>query len=308
MNYQLTRLKYFASTHRFTIVIVLFILVVWGGSFATFSYNVYRSIEMNEAAAREKESETNRLLEELQGKKEAEQNARAEADAKKREKERAAAVKKAEEEKKLAQHHQQPKPAGVSGEACNRATSHNNPASIDVVVNKKHCLVPLSYAPPDLVTTNGATLSAKAAGAFNKMFAAAAAAGQPFIVSSSYRSYQTQVSTYNYWVSVNGQAGADTVSARPGFSEHQTGFVIDVGAGSCILDCFGGTSQYKWFQANAADFGFIQRYYAGYEHITGYAGEEWHYRYVGPEVAKDMKARDIKTLEQYWNIEGGDYR
>src|SRR5690606_6543666 len=160
MNYQLTRLKYFASTHRFTIVIVLFILVVWGGSFATFSYNVYRSIEMNEAAAREKESETNRLLEELQGKKEAEQNARAEADAKKREKERAAEVKKAEEETKLAQHHQQPKPAGVSGVACDRATSHNNPASIDVVVNKRHCLVPLSYAPPDRVTTKGATLSA----------------------------------------------------------------------------------------------------------------------------------------------------
>lgn len=168
--------------------------------------------------------------------------------------------------------------------------------------------MPLSFIPSDLVTTNGATLSAKAADSFNKMFAAAAAAGQPFTVSSSYRSYQTQVSTYNYWVSVNGQAAADTVSARPGFSEHQTGFVIDVGAGSCILDCFGGTSQYSWFQKNAATYGFIQRYYLGYEHITGYAGEEWHYRYVGTAVAKDMQARGIKTLEQYWNIEGGDYR
>src|SRR5690606_33199023 len=124
---------------------------------------------------------------------------------------------------------------------------------------------------------------------------------------SSYRSYNTQIATYNRWVSISGSAGADTYSARPGYSEHQTGFVIDVAAKGCTLDCFGETSQYKWFQQNSAKFGFIQRYHAGYESITGYKAEEWHYRYVGVEVALDMQAKGIKTLEQYWNIPGGDY-
>lgn len=195
----------------------------------------------------------------------------------------------------------------INSSACNAASSHSNPASIDVLVNKKHCLQPLSYAPGDLMTSNGATLSAKAISAYNQLFAAAAAAGQGFSVTSSYRSYGDQVSTYNYWVSVSGKEGADTYSARPGYSEHQTGLAFDVAAGSCVLDCFGTTSQYQWFQANAADYGFIQRYYAGYENITGYKAEEWHYRYVGTTVAKDMRAKGIKTLEQYWDIPGGGY-
>ena len=194
--------------------------------------------------------------------------------------------------------------------ACNTAVKHNNPASTDVVINKKHCLVPESYEPADLVTDsdNNVTLSAKAMTHFEDMFKAAAAAGQSFRVTSSYRSYVDQVSTYNYWVSTSGIAGADTYSARPGFSEHQTGFVVDVAAGSCVLDCFGSTTQYTWLQEHAADYGFIQRYYAGYESTTGYKAEEWHYRYVGKTVAKAMKTKGIKTLEEYWDIEGGDYR
>ena len=184
---------------------------------------------------------------------------------------------------------------------------HSNPASIDVVINKKHCFNPYNYVPGDLVTSHGATISAKAVADFNKMYDAAAAAGQPFRVTSSYRSYNTQVATYNHWVATSGRAGADTYSARPGYSEHQTGFVIDVAAGSCSLSCFGGTSQYGWFKANAATYGFIQRYHAGYTAITGYTSEEWHYRYVGVAVAKDMQAKGIKTLEQYWGVSGGDY-
>ncbi len=190
---------------------------------------------------------------------------------------------------------------------CNRASSHKNPNEIDVLVNKKHCLQPVTFAPNDLVTSNGATLSAKAITAYNQLFAAAAAAGQGFSVTSSYRSYNDQVATYNYWVNTSGQAGADTYSARPGYSEHQTGLAFDVAAGSCALDCFGSTSQYQWLQQNATDYGFIQRYYAGSESITGYKAEEWHYRYVGVAVAKDMKAKGVKTLEQYWGLTGGGY-
>lgn len=195
----------------------------------------------------------------------------------------------------------------VESASCNASKTHNNPASIDVVVNKKHCLQPVSFAPADLQTSNGATLSSKAITAYNQLFAAAVAAGQPFSVTSSYRSYNDQVATYAYWVRQSGKSGADTYSARPGYSEHQTGLVFDAAAGSCVLNCFGSTSQYQWLQQNAATYGFIQRYYAGYEAITGYISEEWHYRYVGVDVAKDMQARGIKTLEQYWNIPGGDY-
>jgi D-alanyl-D-alanine carboxypeptidase len=191
--------------------------------------------------------------------------------------------------------------------ACNVSGKHNNPASIDVLVNKKHCIQPVTYAPSDLVTSNGATLSAKAIDHYNQLFMAAAAAGQGFSVTSSYRSYGSQVSTFGYWVSISGEEGADTYSARPGYSEHQTGYVIDVAANGCALDCFGSTSQYAWLQQNAANYGFIQRYYAGFEAVTGYKAEEWHYRYVGVATAKDMKAKGVKTLEQYWSLPGGGY-
>lgn len=200
----------------------------------------------------------------------------------------------------------------VNSSDCNTATAHNNPASIDVIVNKKHCIQPVTYEPGDLTTVydaNGSAylLSAKAAPSFKAMSDAAIADGQSFYLTSSYRSYSDQVSTYAYWVNTSGKAGADTYSARPGYSEHQTGLAFDVAANGRVLSEFGPTSQYQWLQAHAADYGFIQRYYAGYESITGYDAEEWHYRYVGVAVAKDMQAKGIKTLEQYWGISGGDY-
>lgn len=290
--------------YRISAAILVVTLLVCGTTVTVLWTNAEKSIKASEASYQSTTEKTEKLLAQLETKKKAELKAEKERVAKEAEAVEAAA-KKAEEEKKPAT--TTPTSGGGTVSSCNTSTSHNNPVSIDVIVNKKHCLAPLSFVPPDLTTSNGATLSAKAIDTFNQMFATAAAAGQPFTVTSSYRSYDTQISTYNYWVSVNGQQGADTVSARPGFSEHQTGLVIDVGANGCNLDCFGGTSQYQWFQANAANYGFIQRYYAGYEGITGYAGEEWHYRYVGIAVAQDMKVKGIKTLEQYWGIEGGNY-
>lgn len=197
----------------------------------------------------------------------------------------------------------------IDSTACNTAKTHNNPGSIDVVVNKKHCIQPVTFAPSDLVDIGGGfLLSAKAAPSYNAFMTAARAAGVSISITSSYRSYGNQVSTYAYWVNQSGAAGADTYSARPGYSEHQTGLAFDVSSGGCVLDCFGTSAAYNWVAANAAEYGFIQRYYAGYESITGYKAEEWHYRYVGVAVAKDMQARGIKTLEQYWNMSGGDYQ
>ena len=191
--------------------------------------------------------------------------------------------------------------------ACNQTGKHSDPVSVTVVVNKKHCMQPMNFTPTDLTQVYGATISAKAAPQFKALYEAAAAAGQGFNVTSSYRSYGNQVSTYQYWVGQSGQAVADTYSARPGYSEHQTGLAVDLAAGGCALDCFGSTSQYQWLLQHAAEYGFIQRYYAGSEAITGYKAEEWHYRYVGHDVALDMQKRGIKTLEELWGIPGGDY-
>lgn len=104
----------------------------------------------------------------------------------------------------------------------------------------------MNFTPTDLTQVYGATISAKAAPQFKALYEAAAAAGQGFNVTSSYRSYGNQVSTYQYWVGQSGQAVADTYSARPGYSEHQTGLAVDLAAGGCALDCFGSTSQYQW--------------------------------------------------------------
>ena len=196
-------------------------------------------------------------------------------------------------------------PAGC---AIDGHSEHQNPNNIDVVVNKKHCFNPINYAPSDLGSYDGYLMSAKIIPDLTTMFSAAAAAGVPLSITSAYRSYSDQVATYDNWVSVNGStASADTVSARPGYSEHQTGFAVDLSAGGCSLDCFLNTAQFTWMANHAADYGFIQRYPVGYTAITGYSNEAWHYRYVGIAVAQDMKKKGIKTLEQYWNITGGDY-
>lgn len=148
----------------------------------------------------------------------------------------------------------------------------------------------------------------EAAGAYQRMRQAAQQDGIDFTPSSAYRSYATQKTTYQHWVNVNGSvAEADKVSARAGFSEHQTGLVADFQVNGCSLSCFNNKPAYHWLVQHAADYGFIQRYHADTTHITGYAAESWHWRYVGVDVAKDMKQKGIKTLEQYFNIEGGDY-
>ena len=183
-----------------------------------------------------------------------------------------------------------------------------NPSSVTVIINKKHCFSPSNWAPDDLVSVNGYYVRSEAALHLTAMMNDAAAAGVGFSLSSTYRSYSDQLTTYNNWVAVNGSAAsADTVSARPGYSEHQTGLAADLKAGGCVLECFGGTAQYQWLVAHAADYGYMQRYPEGLTSITGYSPEAWHWRYVGIAVAQDMKAKGIETLEQYFGVSGGDY-
>lgn len=184
----------------------------------------------------------------------------------------------------------------------------SNPTSIITVVNKKHCINPPSWAPPDLTSLNGYLMRSVTADHMQLMMQAATAAGLPFGLTSAYRSYNDQVATYNNWVQVNGStASADTVSARPGYSEHQTGLAADLDTGSCVLECFGNTAQYTWLKQNAASFGFIERYPSGLTAITGYSPEPWHWRYVGSDTALAMKQSGVQTLEEYLGVSGGDY-
>ena len=242
-----------------------------------------------------------RVLSEIKAKKLAEKKAKEEAERKKRE----AARKKAEAETILKKQLQgqvvTPRDCAISG-------PHGDPSSIDVVVNKKRCFNPIDFVPDDLVSYQGFVISAKILPYLDAMFKAAVAAGVPLSITSSYRSYSNQVTTYNHWVQVNGSyEAADTVSARPGYSEHQTGFAVDLSAGGCSLECFAKTPQYTWLKKNAHKYGFVLRYPSGYESVTGYKPEAWHWRYVGKEVATDMKTKGVQTLEEYWDIKGGNY-
>jgi len=187
------------------------------------------------------------------------------------------------------------------------AHSTTDPASIWVVVNKQHPLTPKTYAPTDLTSVgNGQLMRAAAAAALKQMLAGAKQAGYVVTAASGYRSYSDQVAAYDSEVAAYGQAKADSESARPGYSEHQTGLAVDLASGGCsITDCFGSTPGGQWVTANAWRYGFILRYAPGLEQITGYRTETWHFRYVGQPLAKEMHKTGIKTLEQFFNITGG---
>lgn len=176
--------------------------------------------------------------------------------------------------------------------------------SMWVVANKLRPLQPIEYAPSDLTGVgNGHRMRSEAAGAFVKMQSSANAAGHAITAQSSYRSYNTQVATYNRWVSELGKAEADRQSARPGHSEHQTGLAVDVGGDGCNIEaCFGDTPSGKWVAEHAHEYGFIIRYPDGKEHITGYLYEPWHLRYVGTALATEMKRTGVQTMEEFFGL------
>ena len=192
--------------------------------------------------------------------------------------------------------------------------SLSDPTSPWVVVNKHRPLSPATFVPPDLVrpavrlATSGeaALLNSTTAAAAERMFAAAAADGVIITLASGYRSFATQKVTYSGWVRSEGQAGADTASARPGYSEHQTGWAFDIGDGSgadAFQPNFRNRPAAVWAAAQAQRFGFVVRYPWTFHEITGYFYEPWHLRYIGIQAATDMKSRRIATLEQYFGLE-----
>jgi D-alanyl-D-alanine carboxypeptidase len=187
------------------------------------------------------------------------------------------------------------------------ANSIDDPSSIWVVINKQRPLNPLRFVPGDLVTTSvpgGGQLTAQAAGALADMYAAAKDDGAPFSVSTAYRSYDFQKSLFAQYSNKDGVAAAETYSARPGFSEHQSGLAADLAdpSGCHLKKCFADTKAGKWLSRHAADYGFIERYPDGASDVTGYTWEPWHWRYVGVGLAQYMRDNDIATLEQVFDL------
>ncbi len=165
-----------------------------------------------------------------------------------------------------------------------------------MIANKTYSL-PSSYGPGGLTGETNA--------AANEMFAAAKAAGYNMWAQSGFRSYDTQKRLYNNYVSQRGKSAADTFSARPGHSEHQTGLAFDVCATgkACINSGFDNTPEAKWLSENAYKYGFILRYPSGKTNETGYKYESWHFRYVGVELATKLyNGGNWITLEDYFGI------
>ena len=169
-------------------------------------------------------------------------------------------------------------------------------ASYHIVVNKKHPLSSTSV-PADLVSVrNGQQLRKDAADMLRAM-QNDSGANVLLFPESGYRSYAQQETVYNSY----DPATRDTFSARPGYSEHQTGLAIDF---SPIDDAFENTAAFTWLMDNAYKYGFVLRYPKGKEAITGYKYEPWHWRYIGPIFGN---SNPPITLEERYNVEGGDY-
>ncbi len=188
---------------------------------------------------------------------------------------------------------------------------HTSPDSLSVLVNKRHPLSPLDWAPSDLVDFGGVQLRAEVAQAAEQMFSAAAQQGLTLTMLSGFRSYDYQIQTYNNWVNTYGQEQADTASARPGYSEHQTGLAFDIGsAGGCNLQpCFAETPEAQWTAENCYKFGFVLRFPYWQHETTGYYFESWHFRYIGREQAQKYKDSEAENLESFWGFEAAaDYQ
>lgn len=165
----------------------------------------------------------------------------------------------------------------------------------EIVIANKHYPLSKDYNPGENPTAKAELL---------KLIAAMQEAGFPISDHySGFRSYETQTQLYQNYVDKDGKAEADRYSARPGYSEHQTGLAFDlIGTNGDLVT---EEKAAQWLLDHAADYGFVVRYLKGKEKETGYMAEEWHLRYVGKE-AKEIAASGL-SLEEYYGFEGGDY-
>ncbi len=194
--------------------------------------------------------------------------------------------------------------------------SLDDASSLWVIVNKTRPLKPKDYAPSNLVvpdiplrsniTDTERYVRADTAQALEKMVSEATAQGIHLNLQSGYRSYQFQIDLYQSYVSEQGTAVAESQSAQPGYSEHQTGLAADLGGTSqpsCnVQACFANTIEGQWVAANAYKYGFIIRYPADKVAVTGFISEPWHVRYIGTALSEELHKNNVKTLEEFFGL------
>ena len=192
---------------------------------------------------------------------------------------------------------------GLDKEYYTNVSEISDQDDILVLVNKYHKLSE-NYVPDDLKTISAKyqwagrsnALRKEASDAFEKMCEAATKDDIYIYAGSGYRSYATQLYLYNNYVLQDGFAAAETYSARASYSEHQTGLAMDIANKNGFIS--ESDKEYKWLIDNSYKYGFILRYPKGKENITGYMYEEWHYRYVGIDVAKEVYESGL-TYDEY---------
>jgi len=183
-----------------------------------------------------------------------------------------------------------------------------NPSNLTTVVNKRNPL-PQGFVPSDLVypniprAGNNQQLHAAAAAALEMMSTAAEqAVGQPLQMASGYRSYSTQQTLFNNYAAKDGVAAAERYSARPGYSEHQTGLAADLTEVGGTLSGFGSSQLGRWAAQNSWKYGFILRYTSANQGTTGYQPEPWHFRYVGTDLAAKYHNSGANSLEGFLGL------
>ncbi len=163
------------------------------------------------------------------------------------------------------------------------------------LIDKKHS-VSSSYVPKDLkavknndlwnVSRNDLSLRPESYAALENLSRAALSDGIKLMVSSTYRSYKYQEGLFNRYVSQDGLELAERYSARPGTSQHQLGCAVDFGS---ITDDWGETKMGQWVYSHASEYGWSLSFPRGYEDVTGYMWECWHFRYIGVEACRFQK-------------------
>ncbi len=175
----------------------------------------------------------------------------------------------------------------------------------NLVLVNKHYFLNKDDIPNDLVKfdykfTSGidVLIKSEVKDMFEKMSIDASLLGLCIKAISGYRSYEYQKKLYEDYLKDDPVNVVDTYSARPGYSEHQTGLAIDVYNEDDSYTDFGDTDEFKWLKDNAHNYGFIIRYTNENSYITGYKSEPWHIRYVGYDVSKYIYENNI-SFEEY---------
>lgn len=175
-----------------------------------------------------------------------------------------------------------------------------------ILVNKYYELES-TYVPTDLVDISikyyygeKKKIRSEVYEAFKRMWEDAYKEGIYLIIVSAYRDYESQVKVYTDYENQKGTKYADSIAARPGFSEHQTGLSLDIySKDSTIASTFKNSKAYDWLTKNAHKYGFILRYPDGKKKITGFSYESWHYRYLGVDLATKVYEEGI-TYDEYY--------